>query len=189
MAIDWTLTARWLAPILALFVGAALNRYLERRQKLLVYLAHSNAVAVRPPEGAAFSVHTHSIVVRNAGGKAAVNVRLGHFFLPSFSVFPNVNYEVSQLPDGGSEILFPTLVPGEQVTVAYLYFPPRLWSEVHSYTKSDDGFAREVRVLPTPQPARWLRAIAWCLIALGSLTLVTFLIQIARLLWRIRLGA
>ena len=174
---------------MALFVGAALNRYLERRPKLIVYLAHSSAVSIRPPEGAQFSVHTHSIVVRNAGSQPAVNVRLGHFVLPSFSVYPNVNYEVTDLPEGGREILFRTLVPGEQVTVAYLYYPPLLWSGIHSYTKSDAGFAREVRVLPTPQPPRWVRIVAWALIGLGSLTLVTLLVQSARLLWRVRFGA
>jgi hypothetical protein len=189
MTIDWTLTARWLAPIVALVLGAALNRYLERRPKLIVYLAHSSAVSIRPPEGEPFYVHTHSIVVRNAGSQPAVNVRLGHHVLPSFSVFPNVNYQVSDLPEKGKEILFSTLVPGEQLTVTYLYYPPLLWSGVHSYTKSDAGFAREIKVLPTPQPPRWLRIIAWALIGMGLLTLLAGAIQTVRLLWHLRGGA
>ena len=65
--IDWTLFARYAAPIGALFIGAALDRYLERRPKLVSYIAHSSAVTVQPPTGAAFQVHTHSVVVRNAG--------------------------------------------------------------------------------------------------------------------------
>lgn len=106
---DWTLFSRYAAPIVALLVGAALNRFLERRSKLISFLAHASAIPVQPPSGPALNVHTHSIVVRNAGKKPATNVRLGHVVLPNFGVFPSIHYQVSSLPGGGSEIVFPTL--------------------------------------------------------------------------------
>ena len=127
-------------------------------------------MAVRPPNAQQAQVFTHSVVVRNAGRKAANNVRLGHNVLPDFSVFPAVPYNVAALPGGGSEIVFPSLVPGEQITVTYLYFPPLLWNGVNTYTKSDDGFAQVLNVLPTPQLAPWLQRILWALIILGSIT-------------------
>ncbi len=170
MEIDWTLFARYAAPILALFVGAALNHFLAKRPKLISYLTHASAVTVHPPEGPQTQVNTHSIVVRNAGSKAANNVRVGHHVLPDFSVYPSVRYEVVDLPGGGHEIVFPVLVQGEQVTITYLYFPPVLWSNVNSNTKSDEGFARIVTVLPTPRPPRWLFYLRWVLIILGCIT-------------------
>ena len=184
MRIDWTLFARYAAPIVALFAGAVLNRLLERREKLISYLWHANAVTVRPPGGVPQAVHMHSIVVRNAGRTPSLNVRIGHTVLPDFSVFPSVAYEVHELASGGKEILFPSLVPGEQVIVAYLYFPPLLWSGVNTYTKSDGGLAKILQVLPTPQPSRRLQLIAGVLMLLGTVTLIYAAGQILRFLFR-----
>ncbi len=60
---DWTLFARYAAPIIALFVGAGLQRLFERRPKIISYLGHTSAVSVQPPQGPPFNVNTHSIVV------------------------------------------------------------------------------------------------------------------------------
>jgi len=182
---DWTIFARYAAPVIALFVGAGLNRFLERRSKLISYLGHASAVPITPPQGQAFQVHTHSVVVRNGGKHAANNVRLGHHYLPaSFSVYPSVDYRVADLPGGGKEIVFPSLVPGEQVTVAYLYYPPLLFTEINSYTKSDDGFAKIVNLLPTPQWSPWLARLAWALILVGAITVLAGLGQLVVFVWR-----
>ena len=81
-------------------------------------------------------------------------------------------YEVNDLPGGGRELLFPRLVPGEQVTVTYLYFPPVIWSNINSYTKSDEGLATIINVLPAPRWSPWLTGLAWALIVVGSITVV-----------------
>ncbi len=184
MTIDWTLLARYIAPLLVLFMGILINRYLERRPKLISYMAHASAVPIQPPEGVAFNVHTHSIVVRNAGRKAATNVRLGHRHLPSYSVFPSVRYEVTDLPSGGKEIHFPCLVPGEQVNIAYLYYPPVLWSNVNTYTKSDEGFAEIVTALPAPQLPLWVQRLAWLFWAIGAIATLYGLGEVIRHLLR-----
>ena len=36
----------------------------------------------------------------------------------------------------------PTLVPNEQVTISYLYFPPTTWKQINGPVKSDEGLAR-----------------------------------------------
>jgi hypothetical protein len=169
---DWTLFARYSAPLVTLLAGIALDRWLERRPKLLTYLAHASAVQVKPPEGAAFQVNTHSVVVRNAGRKPATNVRLSHIVLPNFSVYPAVKYEVVDLPGGAKEILFPILVPGEQVTIAYLYAPPVFVNNVNTQTKSDEGFAKVLTVLPKPQPGPALRWSAVILMVIGGTTVI-----------------
>ena len=37
MVIDWMVVSTIAAPVIALFVGAALDRYLERKPKLIPY--------------------------------------------------------------------------------------------------------------------------------------------------------
>ena len=189
MEIDWTLFARYAAPIVALVVGAVINHLLEKRPKVVSFLAHASAVSVQPPTGAAFDVHTHSIVVRNAGRKPATNVRLGHRVLPNFSVYPSIPYVVNALPSGGSEILFPALVPGEQVIVNYLYYPPVVWSDINSYTKSDEGFANIIKVLPSPQAPTWAVRLALVLTLIGVVTVVYGAVELVRVAMRAWGGA
>lgn len=166
MVIDWHLIARYAAPLLAVFVGIAISRWLERRPRLVMFLAH--AAAINVPSDPPMTVHTHSIVVRNAGGRVASNIRLGHNMLPAFSVYPPQPYEVVDII-GGEEIVIPKLVPKEQITIAYLYMPPIIWSQVNTYTKSDEGFAHVLNVLPTQQFPRWLSVLLWFFIAIGAL--------------------
>lgn len=186
---DWTLFARYAAPVATLFIGAALNRYLERRPKLIAFLSHAAAVSVQPPNGQAFSVHTHAVVVRNTGGKSATNIRLGHAVLPNFSVYPQIAYTVSPLPLGGQEIVFPTLVPGEQVAVNYLYVPPLIWSEVNTHIKSDEGLAKILNVLPTPQASPWLTRLAAFLMLIGAVTTLVAVVELVRRLAHVLHGA
>lgn len=83
--------------------------------------------------------------MRNAGRLTANNVRIGHNFLPeSFQLYPPVAHSVEQIPNGGADILIPTLVPGERVTISYLYYPPVFWNHINSYAKSDEGLAQRV---------------------------------------------
>lgn len=171
MQIDWDLFARIAVPFLTLFIGIAVNRVIERRPRLVTYLAHSSAITV--PTEQPMTVHTHSIVVRNAGRSVALNVRLGHNALPAFSVYPPQQYEVNEL-QGGQEIVIPKLVPKEQITVAYLYFPPLIWNQINTYTKSDEGFAQVLHVLPTQQFPKWLSILIWFLIIVGSFTTLYF---------------
>ncbi len=167
MTIDWDLVAKVVAPTIAAFVGAFINRAIENRPRLVSWLGHTSSVTLRANPQSPLQVNTHAVVVRNTGRKPAKNVRLGHFVLPDFQVWPDIVHSVVQLPGGGQEILIPTLVPGEQVTVAYLYFPPLIFTQINSYTKSDDGFAKIITVLPTPQWPRWAQLLVWVLLVIG----------------------
>ena len=148
---DWMITATIGAPIVALFVGAALDRKLERKPRLISFFSHASAVRVTPTEGAPFNINSHSVVVRNAGRLAATNVRLGHYQLPNdFSVWPAAEHTVQRREDGTAEVLFPTLVPNEQITITYLYPAPVTFNQINSYTKCDQGFAQVVTALTAP---------------------------------------
>jgi hypothetical protein len=169
--IEWPVVATIAAPIIALFVGAALNRFLERRPRVISYLGHVSGIRLTRPQDSVV-VNTHSVVLRNAGRRAATNVRLGHAVLPDFQVFPDIDYTVRDLPGGEKEIVIPTLVPKKEVTVTYLYFPPLTWSQVNTHLESDDGPVRVIRVLPTLQLPKWAIVVLWGLIVYGVIALL-----------------
>lgn len=178
-SIDWTLLARIAGPVLGAAVGVVLSRAIERRPRLITYLGHTSAFNVTGQPGQQpIQVHTHSIVVRNSGRRPATNVRVAHHVLPDYQLFPPVVHRVEMLPGGGAELVFPTLVPDEQISISYLYFPPLLWSHVHIHTKSDEGFARVLHVLPTPQYPRWQVRFLQVLVLLGAVSVLYILTEV-----------
>jgi len=171
MPVDWMLVATIATPVATLVIGIALERYLERRPKLVAYYGHISAFTMQGAAGPTV-IHTHSIVVTNGGRKPATNVRVGHAYLPSFSLNPSVQCTSVVLPSGGNELVFPTLVPGEQVTVSYLYFPPIYWNQINTYVKSDEGMATVITVLPTRQYPRWAIRIGRVVLFAGAVALL-----------------
>ena len=135
------------------------------------------------PEGQPFEVNTHSLVIQNTGWRPVHNVKITHLNKPqSFTAYPDVKYRVSDLPGGGQEILFPSLVPKEQVTLSYLYYPPLIWSAIHGDLKSDEGFATMIQVIPKRQYPQWVIVIMWILLYAGVLSLIGVLYVFAVLL-------
>jgi len=181
MKIDWMLVATIAAPVLTLFIGAALNRLLERRPKLIAYFAHTSAFRIAGPNPV--QIHTHGIVITNVGGRPAQDVRVRHYYLPEFNVIPAVEHRVQDLPGGGREIVFPTIVPREQVSISYLYFPPLLFNQIHAGIRHSQGFAQEVTVLPTPQYPVWVLRVLRVLIVIGTIAVLYLLVILVRLLW------
>src|SRR3989344_5195530 len=155
MNIDWVIVATIAAPIITLFVGVWVNRRFENRPILISYFGHVSSFRHTPPEGQLMVVHTHSVVLRNAGRASATNVRLRHIDLPSFDIWPQLVHRVEDLPGGAREIVIPTLVPGEQVTISYLYFPPLTVQQINDGIKCDQGFAQAIPVLLQRQYPRW----------------------------------
>ena len=186
MELDWTLVARYAAPLLALFVGATLSRLLESRPRVVTYVAHAAAIRAETQQGPPMQFYTHSVVVRNNGRKAANNLRLGHAILPPYSVYPPHEFRVVDVP-GGRELVFPVLAPDEQITVAYLYSPPLHSGDVNTYTRSDEGIARVLNVLPTPQASPGMVRLGWFLMAVGALTTTIvagqFILRLLHLVW------
>lgn len=170
-SIDWPTVANIAMPVIALFIGAGLDRFFEKRSRVISYLGHVSGIGLSRPEGP-LVVNTHSVVLRNAGRKAATNVRLGHWTLPDFQVFPGIEYTVRDLPGGQKEIVIPVLIPKKEITVTYLYFPPITWNQVNTHLESDDGPIRVIRVLPTLQLPRWALIVLWSLIVYGFIALL-----------------
>jgi hypothetical protein len=177
MVFDFEIIAKLASPIITLILGAVIRHYTERRAKVVSYIGHVSAFTLQNEQRT--PVFTHSVIVRNAGKKAAQNVRLGHNILPrDISIFPQVQYRIEQNPEGASEILIPILVPKEQITISYLYFPPVTWNQVNTYTKSDEGLAKIINVILTPQLPKWTLILLWTLIFIGASFVLYWLMRL-----------
>ena len=178
MNIDPDLIAKVAGPALSLILGALLKNYTEARSKVVSFIGHVSAFILQNEERTV--VHTHSVVVRNAGRKAAHNVRLTHGVLPfNVTIYPLVKHSIERNADGSGEIIIPVLVPKEQVTVSYLYFPPLLWNQINLNTKSDEGFAKIINVMPMPQPSKAVIAGVWALMFIGASFLFYWAVRLA----------
>ncbi len=170
MAIDWNAVATVAAPIIALFVGVWVNRWFESRPILISYFSHVSAFRHIPEGGEPLQVNTHSVVLRNTGRRSATNVRLHHANLPNFNIWPVVVHHIETLPDGSQDIVIPTLIPGEEITVSYLYFAPLIAGQVNAGIKSDQGFANQITVLLQRQYPRWFNRTVIALFFVGVVT-------------------
>jgi hypothetical protein len=184
MAIDWNVVATIASPVIALFVGVWVNRRFESRPALITYFSHVSAFRYTPPGGQQLQINTHSVVLRNTGRQSAKNIRLHHAFLPEFNIWPVIVHNVETLPDGSKDIVIPTLVPGEEITVSYLYFPPLVAGQINAGIKSDQGFANQITVLLQRQYSRWFNHTVVALFLVGVVTIcyliyvgVTFIME------------
>ncbi|WP_230679413.1 hypothetical protein, partial [Pseudomonas fluorescens] len=93
-----------------------------------------------------------------------------HATLPSVTVYPHTPYRIENIPGGGVDLVFPTVVPGAQITVSYLYFAPLLVSGVNLGIKHDDGFAKAIPVILQRQFPVWALRLATWAAAIGAVT-------------------
>jgi hypothetical protein len=180
MSIDWNLVSNITVPVGTLFFGIWLDRRFEQRPRLVSYFGHVAAFSVAQSDGRPpLPVHTHSVVLRNSGRRSATDVRLQHHPLerfPHFVIWPPLQHHVEDVPGGGREIVIPILVPNQEITISYLYFPPVTVVNINAGIRSAEGFARPIPVLLQRQLPRWVgRVILW-VFAIGSMTIVYFLI-------------
>ncbi len=175
-SIDWQTVATIAAPIVALFAGAALDRWYEGRQRLVVYLTNMADFVIRLTGPPAQDMHcrTFSLVLRNAGTRATENVRIGHHWLPpNVAINPSIPHQIDHSPpETAAEVQIDRMVPAQQVTISYLVWGDVQATNVISYVNSDDGEARVLNVLPTPQLPRWLLRLLRFLIVVGVVTVL-----------------
>ena len=190
------------APLLALVLGFFLNKYSQDRPRLIAHISSLFTIRLPPPNPVAglpvpapglpfpppqiqMVVNTHQLFLRNTGGKPANNVIIGHSILPNFQVFPQIQYEVIQLPGGGKAIKIPTISPREQITVNYLYYPPINLMLIQTTVKSDEGLANFQKVLLQPVSPKWLQRLIGFLALAGTATVIYWLIRIGVFIVRV----
>ncbi len=157
----------WLKIVSLLGTFIAWLRVNRRRARLEAFFTHG---AAHPIVGSQGYIHTHSLVVRNAGSQSATGVRISHAFMPpntDIQMFPDRPSTSTQFGQGGSEIQLDRLRPKEQVTLSYLYPGPTLFNQFGTQVKFDDGLGRffeiqQVRVFPP-----WVRGVVLFLVTAG----------------------
>ncbi len=172
LTIDWQVVATIAAPIIALFVGVWINRRFESRPNLITYTSHVSAFTYTPLGGQQIQINIHSVVIKNTGHRPATNVHVSHFQLPDFNIWPHIPFTIEDLPGGGRDIVIPTLVPNQEITISYLYFPPLTADQVHAGLWCDQGLARGIPVLLTQQYPKWWNYTVLVLVLIGIITVL-----------------
>jgi hypothetical protein len=95
-----------------------------------------------------------------------------HATLPDFHLFPPVAHTTQQTPGGSHDILIPSMVPNEEITVSYLYFPPLMAGQVNAGIKSDEGFAAQVPMRLQRQIPRWAGRTLFALTVFGVVAIL-----------------
>jgi hypothetical protein len=183
VALDYSLVRQIAVGLFLLVAGGLITRFFERRARLVVFFGHVGQfrLQLQPPG----TIHTHAVIIRNVGRVAAKNVHVPHRGLLNannihVSIEPPLAHTLQTLPNNTEEILFPTLPAKFQVTVSYLYFPPIVFSQINAPIYSDEGLAREIKVLQQQQWPKWVLALLWLLIVIGFGTVCYALIEVIR---------
>jgi hypothetical protein len=182
--IDWSVIALIAATISAAVIGAWAQHSFEGRARLLSYFSHVSSFTLRPPTGPQVTINTHSVVLRNNGRSPATNVRLHHALLPDYNVWPAIVHRVEELPDRTRDIVIPTLVPGEEVSISYLYPPPITFQQINAGVKCDQGIANQISVLLQRQYPAWLGRTLLMFAFFGVISILYFLYRIGALTLR-----
>jgi hypothetical protein len=170
---DWQPIATIAAPIIAFFLGLAWQRWLENRPVLISHYGHIAAFAVNQPGGNQFRIHTHAVVLRNVSRKAATNVRLHQCgVVPNFQIWQDLPHNVETLPGGSQDIMIPSLPPGRQIIISYLYFPPLTADQINAGLDCDQGSVRQIPVLLQRAYPRWIIYTTRVLSLIGVITIV-----------------
>ena len=176
--VDLQVFATVAVPILTLFLGVWVNRRFEKRPVLLSHWGHVSSFNYQKGGGITGIVNTHSVVIKNAGRRAATNVRLSHSVLPDFNIWPAVEYELRKVPNSGDDIVIPTLVPNQQIMISYLYFPPVTYANVNAGVMSDEGLATQIPVLLQRQYPRSYTAVAGVLVIVGMIAVMYGVVEL-----------
>lgn len=178
-AMDLDAYIKLASPVVAIALYVA-GRLFQDKSKVISWMDLGASFTLGDPDADGSRLHTHRIVLKNTGRGSAKNLRLGHLYFPEkIDVTPAVQYTITKNPDGHVELLFPTLVPGESITVSYLYFAPRIAAEINTYAKSDEGAVRIVTALPTPLPSMKVVRLLQFLAFTGACFLIYWLLRLS----------
>lgn len=176
---NWVPILQFAGSIFVLIIATALTEFLKRRPILIAHYGHVSAFKSNPADGKPINVHTHSVIIRNEGKKSAINVRVSHHYLPDFSVYPLVKYEIEPLPNEGKDILFPILRPKEEINISYLYSNTITALDIMSSVQSDEGSARVIDVWLAPVSSRSFNFVIYYFFlagVLGTIYLISYFI-------------
>ena len=181
MAIDWIMLSQIAGPIVGSIVGFGASRYFGERERLIAFYGHiaSHSVATGDTNN---TINTHAVVIRNKGSRTATNVRISHNYLPNVKIYPETDYDIRDLPDGGRQLIIPRMPPKQQFTISYLYFPPWTYDQINSVIESDAGLAKVVNVTLQQVFPRWMSNLAAASMVVGAVAFLYGVFEAFRLL-------
>jgi hypothetical protein len=167
---------KWLISVaIVSFIGAIITRWVQYKPKVVCYMGQAAQFQIpSQDQNAKTNIMTHNLVLQNIGGKAATSVKLAHRFLPQITINGFVEYTQETLSDGTGLLIFPRLIPGEQVTVSYLYASGLVMDTIPFSLKHDDGFVKIINVLPMKVYPKIVNYSLLALIYIGALTILFF---------------
>ncbi len=120
-------------------ISVMIALWCQRKARVVCYLGQAGQFRVKDTE-----IATHSLVIVNKGKIPAKNLQIAHMQLPDFNVNPSgIVWEQKKLDNSLIVIEFPNFVPGQQVTISYLY-PPQIWRDIHGEIKHADGAVKAI---------------------------------------------
>ena len=186
MFIAWLLkySSFFITGIISFVVAYLVDRFVARRAHLLCYTSNQQYVTLQPiadqpaPNEPPKPIGTFTLFLWNQGKAPAKEVHVGHYWLPSFNVYPDIPRETIDTPGGGKAIRFPTLPPKVLITISYLHFVPAPIAQIVSYVGSEDGSAKWIPVMLQRVWPTWFNRSAAALLFLGLWTLLTVLVNV-----------
>jgi hypothetical protein len=181
--------AKELVSLAIPFITWALNAALKAKAKLLVATPHGFTFLVQEPlrnaQGAVLSptqtVHTQSIMLRNAGSDTATGVELVFNWKPHcINFWPVRQYTDKVLPDNRYSVLFTSLAPGEAMGCEIFSINadlPRITT-----VRSNQCVGQAIEMYPQPVVAKWKIRIAQGLLLAGLAAVAYVLITLLQYL-------
>lgn len=160
--------------VFCVILGACLNRWFQRKARIIAFTTPPGHIRMK--DGGVISCH--NLILRNDGKKEAKNLQVIHVNLPDFQVLPAIKYSREQLQDG-TAIIFPTLVPGEQITICYIY-PGEFFGQIHGVIKHEEGQADYINVLLTKQYSKATLWVLRVLIIFGIISVLYLLLLLIK---------
>ena len=182
MTVNWTIFLQIATPIAVAVITFFVGRYFREREKLIAFYSHIASHSLNPViEGKEVThIRTHAVVIRNNGNKTATNVRIIHNVLPDFTIYPDTDYDVKELPSGGKELVIPRITPKKEYTISYLYFPPIIFDQVNSSIESDAGSAKMIDVRLQQIVPQWILFLFISFMILGLIAFIYIVYEVVR---------
>jgi len=164
---DWSALIKAVWSVALLVIGAGLQKLLERKPHVTYYVGPWSAFVGSSPT----TFHTHWIVIKNLGKKSATDVRVRHELrTETFYVIPQIPHSDPDMPGGGFEIVFPRLVPQEEVAISYMHSQP--FNNFRGQITHADGSAVEAAAILRPGYPAWLTSLVVLLALVGLIAIL-----------------
>lgn len=177
---DWPTIATLATP----FVVLVLTLLAERRPSVLSHFSNISSFTIQQDPPPNLTINHHTVVVTNSGRKAATGIRLRHRILPEqLNISPQVEHTIDRRDNGGGEIIIPRLRPKESVQIAYMYGTDLRYDLIHDGIVHDEGFARQIAVIPQRQYPGWYTGLAGFFALAGLMLAVYWSVRLVMWLW------